>query len=78
MIPEQHNLIVDEWSRSYRARLLEEAEAFRLVQECARRQRGPVAWFCAGLGALLVAWGSWLVNRYGQPRYPSAPMTPRS
>jgi hypothetical protein len=74
MILDQHSAFVDEWSRVHRQCLLDEAEAHRRLQECLAHKRGPGAWICTRLGALLVASGVWLLNRYGQAEYraPSA------
>ena len=63
MIPHQHPSFVEGWAQEHRRRLISEAEIYRRVRS-AQRKRNTFDATCITLGTWLVAWGTWLVERY--------------
>lgn len=63
MIPHQHLCFIEGWAHEHRKRLLTEAELYRRMK-LARRKRSAFGATCCTLGQWLVAWGTWLVDRY--------------
>lgn len=77
MIPHQHPSFVEGWAQEHRRRLISEAELHRRQRQ-ARRRRSAFGATCFTVGTWLVAWGTWLVNRYRIDSPESRSVTVRS